>query len=142
MSNDVPYGPVELMVVSLTPGGPSPEVMGALEAQVQAGTVRVLDFVVVAKDALGEVTVTELELDAIGGAVLDLALPGLTGEEDIALLAESLEGGETAAIVALELVWARDLGARLAAEGSEVIAAERIPSAVVNEIAALEALQD
>lgn len=133
-----PLGPVELMVVSLAQGGPSPAVVDALSAQVQAGTVRVLDFVVVAKSDAGDVEVTEVELDALGGAALDLAVPGLTGDEDIAILAENLPAGGTAAIVALELVWARDLGARLAAEGSEMIASERIPSSVVNEIAAMD----
>lgn len=132
-----PLGPVELMVVSLAPGGPSPELLAALAAQADAQTVRVLDFVVVHKTEAGDVEVTELELDALGGAALELAVPGLTGDEDIALLAETLVAGETSAIVALELVWARELGARLAAEGSEVIAAERIPASVVNEIAAL-----
>lgn len=133
-----PLGPVELMVVSLAQAGPSPAVIEALAAQVQAGTVRVLDFVVVDKSDSGDVEVTEVELDALGGAALDLAVPGLTGDEDIAILAETLPPGGTAAIVALELVWARDLGARLAAEGSEVVASERIPSSVVNEIAALD----
>ncbi|GAA3954411.1 DUF6325 family protein [Gordonia caeni] len=133
-----PLGPVELMVVSLAQAGPSPAVIEALSAQVQAGTVRVLDFVVVDKSDSGDVEVTEVELDALGGAALDLAVPGLTGDEDIAILAETLPPGGTAAIVALELVWARDLGARLAAEGSEVVASERIPSSVVNEIAAMD----
>ncbi|MEZ5212911.1 MULTISPECIES: DUF6325 family protein [unclassified Gordonia (in: high G+C Gram-positive bacteria)] len=130
-------GPVELMVVSLAQPAPSPEVIGALVAQVEAGVVRVLDFVVVTKSVAGDVEVTEVEFDALGATALDLAVPGLTGDEDIEVLAETLEPGATAAIVALELVWARELGARLAAEGSEVVASERIPSVVVNEIAAL-----
>ena len=119
-------GPVELMVVSLAQPAPSPEVIGALVAQVEAGVVRVLDFVVVTKSVAGDVEVTEVEFDALGATALDLAVPGLTGDEDIEVLAETLEPGATAAIVA-----------RLAAEGSEVVASERIPSVVVNEIAAL-----
>lgn len=99
--------------------------------------MRVLDFVVVNKDDTGDIEIVEVELDALGGLVLDFAVPGLTGEEDIVLLAEALTPGGSAAIIALELVWARELGARLAAEGSEVIAVERIPAPVVNEIAAL-----
>ncbi|MFZ2510421.1 MAG: DUF6325 family protein [Gordonia sp. (in: high G+C Gram-positive bacteria)] len=138
MSEPLPYGPVELIVVSLANSEPTPAVIEALVEQVQAGSIRVLDFVVVSRGAAGEVTATEMELDALGHDVLDLAIPGLTGEEDIALLAETLANGETAAIVALELLWARTLASRLAAEGSEVVAAERIPAVVVNEIAALE----
>ncbi|GAA4755030.1 DUF6325 family protein [Gordonia alkaliphila] len=131
-------GPVELMMVSMPDTGISPQVLAALAAQVRAGTVRILDLVLVTRAGEDEIEATELSLDAVGIEIMDLALPGLTGDEDIALLAESLEVGESAAIVALELVWARDLGAALAAEGSEVIAAERIPSAVVNEIANLD----
>ncbi|MFT4088848.1 MAG: DUF6325 family protein [Gordonia sp. (in: high G+C Gram-positive bacteria)] len=135
VSASTKLGPVELMVVALAGDGPSPEVIDALTAQVDAGVVRVLDFVVVSKSETGDVSITEVEFD---DAALDLVVPGLTGDDDIATLAENLGGGETAAIVALELVWARELGARLAAEGSGVIAAERIPSAVVNEIAELD----
>lgn len=131
-------GPVELMMVSTPDTGISPQVLAALAAQVEAGTVRILDLVLVTRAGEDEIEATELSLDQVGIEIMDLALPGLTGDEDIALLAESLEVGESAAIVALELVWARDLGAALAAEGSEVIAAERIPSAVVNEIANLD----
>lgn len=136
--NAGPWGPVELMVVSLAQPEPSPEAIAALARQVEAGALRVLDFVLVSKTETGDVTVTEVADDSLGPEVLDLAIPGLTGEEDIALLADSLAPGENAAIIALELVWARDLALSLAAEGSEVIAAERIPAVVVNEIAALD----
>ncbi len=138
MSESLPYGPVELMVVSLAQREPTPAVIEALAAQVEAGSLRVLDLVIVARSAAGDVTVTEMEVDALGQDALDLAVPGITGDEDIAMLAETLENGETAAIVALELLWARDLASRLAAEGSQVVAAERIPAVVVNEIAALD----
>ncbi len=137
--NAGPWGPVELMVVSLAQPEPSPAAIAALTRQVEAGSLRVLDFVLVSKNEAGEVAVTEVEVDSLGPAALDLAIPGLTGDEDIAVLADSLAPGENAAIVALELVWARDLALSLAAEGSEVIAAERIPAVVVNEIAGPEA---
>lgn len=138
MTDALPYGPVELMVVSLAESEPTPAVIDALARQVESGSLRVLDFVIVARNDAGDVDVTEVEVDALGSDALALAVPGLTGEEDIAVLAETLENGETAAIVALELRWARELASELAAEGSQVVAAERIPAVVVNEIAALE----
>ena len=110
------------MVVSLAPGGPSTELLDALAAQLESGTVRVLDFVVVNKDDTGDIEIVEVELDALGGLVLDFAVPGLTGEEDIVLLAEALTPGGSAAIIALADEsdrWRASRNAAMAESGNE-----------------------
>ena len=51
-----------------------------------------------------------------------------------------IEPGTTAALVALELTWAKRIAEKLAAAGSEVIGVERIPAPVVNAL--LESIED
>lgn len=128
------FGPVELNVIALAGPRPSPAVLHALATQVNAGVVRLLDFVVVSKSAAGVVSAEEIDLDEFDLADLAPMLPGLAADEDLRALADQLPPGGSAAVVALELCWARDLAEQLAVDDSFVIATERIPAAVVNAI--------
>lgn len=134
------YGPVELDVISLESPTPSPALLQALARQIEAGVVRLLDFVVVSKNEAGdEVTIEEVDLAEFGLANLDVVTPGLAAEEDLFVLATELPPGGAAAIVALELTWARELAEQLAADNSFIVATERIPATVVNAVAGLAA---
>ncbi|UJP11079.1 DUF6325 family protein [Microbacterium sp. KUDC0406] len=128
------YGPVELNVISLASPSPSPGLLHALAAQIRAGVVRLLDFVVVSKSESGAVKYEEIDVEAYELADLVVHLPGLAGEDDLQALAEGIPAGGAAAVVALELLWARELAEQLAGDGSVVIATERIPAPVVNTI--------
>ncbi|MDR2997551.1 MAG: DUF6325 family protein [Microbacterium sp.] len=128
------YGPVELNVISLASPSPSPELLHALAAQIRAGVVRLLDFVVVSKSESGAVKYEEIDVEAYELADLVVHLPGLAGEDDLAELAEGIPAGGAAAVVAFELLWARELAEQLAEDGSVVITTERIPAPVVNTI--------
>ncbi|MBO1902533.1 hypothetical protein J4H92_11305 [Leucobacter weissii] len=130
--SEVSFGPVELNVILFEGSGPSPAVLHALAAQIRGGTVRLLDFVVVVKSASGAIEIREIDPVEFGLAELHLHAPGLSAEEDIEALAERVPSGGAAAIVAFELVWARELAERLAADGSVVVATERIPAPAVN----------
>lgn len=137
MSNnetDLQFGPVELNVISLSSPEPSPELLQALAAQIRAGVVRLLDFVVVSKSETGEVSFEEIDVEAYEDADLVIEVPGLTGDEDLYELAAAIPDGGAAAVVAFELLWARDLAEQLAEDDSVVIATERIPAPVVNAI--------
>ncbi|WP_243075997.1 DUF6325 family protein [Microbacterium sp. SS28] len=131
---DFRFGPVELFLLGLEDERPDPAVIAELAALVQDDVLRVLDFVVISKSESGEVEVTEISDDSDDYAALDLVLSGITGEEDIAELAELVPPGGSAAIVALELVYARKLAASLAASGGVVLSSERIPAPVVNAL--------
>ncbi|EGD53644.1 DUF6325 family protein [Gordonia neofelifaecis] len=135
------FGPVELNVISLPGSAPSPELLAAVVQQVRSGVVRVLDFVVVTKAEGGEVVIEEIDLDESGVTDLnvEIVVPGLTSNDDLELLAADLAPGTSAAVVAFELVWARDLAAQVAADGCTVLASERIPAPVVNALVEMEA---
>ncbi|QRY39829.1 hypothetical protein JVX92_09830 [Microbacterium hominis] len=119
-------GPVEFHLISLPEERPAADVLHALDDVIGAGIVRLLDAVVVTVGPDGTITTSELD------NAVEPALPGLTGEEDVTALAAQLAPGQTAAIVALELVWAKALAGKLSASGAAVIGYERIPAPVVN----------
>lgn len=128
------FGPVELYLVGLEDSRPSAGVLEALGELLDAGLVRLLDFVIITKSDDGEVTVTELDTgaDEYGFAGTEMAAIGIAGDDDIEELAELVPPGSSAALVVLELAWAKTLSQRLAASGAEVLSVERIPAPVVN----------
>lgn len=128
------YGPVELFLLGLEDQRPDPAVIAELASLVQDDVLRVLDFVVISKSEEGDVEVVEISDDTEGYEALDLVLSGITGEEDIQELAELVPPGGSAAVVALELVYARKLASVLAASGGLVLSSERIPAPVVNAL--------
>ncbi|GAA1495028.1 DUF6325 family protein [Paeniglutamicibacter kerguelensis] len=128
------FGPVELYLIGLEGSRPSAGVLDALGELLDAGLVRLLDFVIIAKSDGGEVSVTELETgdDEYGLAGTEMAAIGIAGDDDIEELSELVPPGSSAALVVLELAWARTLSQRFAASGAEVLNVERIPAPVVN----------
>lgn len=128
------FGPVELYLVGLENDRPSPEVLAALGDLLDAGVIRLLDFMIISKGEDGDVLVTEIENEehtyGLGG--IELEAVGIAGEDDIAEFAELIPPGTAAALVVMELLWAKTLGQRLASSGAEVLSVERIPAPVVN----------
>jgi hypothetical protein len=110
--------------------------MRALIDLVGAGIVRILDFVIVAKSADGDITVTEIEAEAEAYGLVDVAIlaAGIAGNEDIDEFAEHIAPGGSAALVVLELVYARRLAEQVAQSGGVVLRTERIPAPVVNAV--------
>ena len=136
------YGPVELHLVGFEGDRPDPGVIAAIVELIEAGAVRLLDFIIVSKSEDGEVTAVEIEDDSerYGFGTVELAELGIAGDEDIDELAELIPPGASAAIVAYELVWAKRLAESLALSGGVVLRSERIPAAVVNAL--VEAAQE
>jgi uncharacterized membrane protein len=130
------YGPVELYLVGFEGERPDPAVVQALVDLLDGGLMRLLDFVIISKSEDGDVEVVEVEDEAelYGLGDVELAEIGIAGEEDIAELAELVPPGGSAALVALEMVYARTLAEKVAASGAVVLSAERIPAPIVNAV--------
>lgn len=130
------YGPVELYLVGFEGDRPSAATIAALGELLEGGLVRLLDLVIVSKSEGGDVEIIEIEdrAEEYGLGDIELAEIGITGDEDIAELVELVDPGTSAAIVALELVYARRLAQKLAESGGVVLSAERIPAPVVNAV--------
>ncbi|GAB3799775.1 hypothetical protein GCM10028798_13300 [Humibacter antri] len=127
-------GPVELYLIALRGDQLSPGAVTTLTDLVANGTVCLLDMVIIAKSVNGDISVTEVEgrQDAYGLTGVEFAATGIAGDEDVAELAQAIPAGGAAALVAVELVWAKHLAEQIVVSGSEVLAVERIPAPVVN----------
>ncbi|MBT2485497.1 MULTISPECIES: DUF6325 family protein [unclassified Microbacterium] len=132
--NDFRFGPAEFYLVGFEGARPDPATFSALTDLIKSGTVRLLDFVLLSKSAAGEVEILELESEdgAPGLGGFEPIAAGLAGDEDVEALASAVPPGQSAAIVVLELAFARTLAQNLAAAGGQVLRSERVPAPVVN----------
>ncbi|HSF97868.1 MAG TPA: DUF6325 family protein [Ornithinibacter sp.] len=135
------YGPIDFILIEFPTEQPQSEAADALFDLVEAGTVRLLDLVVVRKYADGAVEV--LDLDTLAGELSFTrfagARSGLLGPDDIAQAGEAIEHGSMAALVIFENSWAAPFVAAVRGGGGELVASMRIPASDVMD--ALDALE-
>ena len=130
------YGPVDFYLVGIPDGRPDPAALSALTDLGAGGMLRLLDLVLISKSDVGEITVVEAieDDDALGIDIALLAAVGIAGDEDIAEFAALMEDGTSAVLVAVELVYQRELAARVADAGAVLLGFERIPAPIVNAL--------
>lgn len=126
------YGPIEFYAIGFEGDRPGPGVLQAIDDLVVSGTVNVLDLVFARRSEDGELEVLELSDTIDDGDVPALDLAGLASDEDISELAEGLEPGTSAAILVVELLWAKAFAATLFDAGGVVLARQGIPAPLVN----------
>ncbi|MCT9821085.1 DUF6325 family protein [Microbacterium sp. W1N] len=126
------YGPIEFYAIGFDGDRPGPGVLQAIDDLVESGTVNLLDLVFATRAADGELSVVELSDTTDDGGAPALDLIGLTGHDDVEALAENLPPGSSAAILAVELLWAKKFAAALYDAGGAVIAREGVPAPLVN----------
>jgi Family of unknown function (DUF6325) len=134
-------GPVDYLVVGFP--ADKADFSGAMADELKklmdAGTVRVLDLVLVTRAGDGTVDVAELrekdesEVGELRSLEADLSL--LLAEEDVARVAADLEPG-SAAVLVWESTWAGPLASAIRHSGGELISTGRIPTQAL--IAAVE----
>jgi hypothetical protein len=138
-------GPVDYLVVEF-PAGASTftgEMAAELLALVDAGTIRVIDIVILTKDEHGTVEAVELaDVGELGELqALEAELAELLAEEDIEHLAAAMEPNSTAGVLIWENLWAAPFAAAARRAGGQLIANGRIPiQAIIASIEADEAL--
>jgi hypothetical protein len=134
-------GPVDYVVVEFPAGASNftGEMATELLALVDAGTIRVIDVLILTKDDDGEVEATELsDVDELGElATLEAELAELLAAEDVAHLAAAMEPGSTAGVLIWENLWAAPFAAAARRSGGQLIANGRIPIQAI--IASIEA---
>ena len=133
-------GPVEILFVAFPGNQFTGEIAPALQALVDAGTIRIIDLVFVAKDADGNavgIEIEELDEESRGSFnALVTELEGLISEEDIADLAEGLEPNSSAGILLFEHTWAIPFRDALVNSGGELLARIPIPAEAMAEVMA------
>ena len=136
-------GPVDYVVVEFPAGASSftGEMAAELRALVDSGTIRVIDVLILTKDADGTVEATELsdiaELGELQAIKAELA--ELLAAEDVDHLAAAMEPGSTAGVLIWENLWAVPFASAVRRSGGQLIANGRIPIQAI--IASIEADQ-
>ena len=146
MSEPVPdeLGPVDYLVVELPAGHANftGEMARALSQLVEAGTVRLLDLLVLRKDAHGSIEAFEIDdLDEVDELVgLEAEIAEILAAKDVTRLAESMENGSAAGVIVWENRWAAPFASAARRSGGQLIASGRIPIQAI--VASLEADDD
>jgi hypothetical protein len=137
-------GPVDWIVLEFPGSRFNGEIAPALMDLTDRGIVRVLDLVVLKKDAEGTLEVFEasdLDDSEIGGLrAYETALADLLSEEDVLSVAEAVEPGSSAALLVWENSWAAPFGSAVRHAGGQLVASGRIPIQAI--LAAIEQDED
>lgn len=145
-SEELELGPVDIVVIGFPPEAPrTGEAIPIFVDLVERGVIRVLDVLIVQKDAAGNFT--GLEIADLGGAFEELrvfegAQTGMLGDEDAATAGEALEPGEAAVLICFENRWAAPFVTAVRHNGGHVLAFQRVPvQDVLNIVEALDAAE-
>jgi hypothetical protein len=134
-------GPVDYLVVEFPPGQQNftGEAAAELLRLHDAGLVRVMDLVLVAKGEDGTVMAQELgDLDELGEfGRIEAELAETLAEEDVLNLGAVMAPGSIGAILVYENLWAARFGAAIRHAGGQLVTQGRIPVQAI--IAAVEA---
>ncbi|HVD81817.1 MAG TPA: DUF6325 family protein [Propionibacteriaceae bacterium] len=134
-------GPVDWIVVEFPGSRFNGQIAPALLDLVDRDLIRVLDLLVLKKDADGSLEAFELS-DLDEGEIGELRtyeseLAMLLSEEDVTSLAAAIEPGSSAAVLVWENTWAAPFGSAVRRSGGQLVASGRIPTQAL--LAAIEA---
>ena len=124
-------GPVDWIVVEFPGSKFKGEIAPALDDLVERDLVRVLDLLILKKDADGSLEAFEIsdledsELGELRAYETELAM--LLSEDDVVAIAEAIEPGSSAAVLVWENRWAAPFASALRRAGGQLVASGRIP---------------
>jgi hypothetical protein len=134
-------GPVDFVIVEFPAGKANftGEMAEELVRLVDAGTIRLIDVLILTKDEDGAIEAMELsDLENLGPLErLEADLAELLAEEDVVNLAAAMEPGSVAGVLVYENLWAAPFASAARRAGGQLIANGRIPIRAI--IASLEA---
>ncbi len=130
-------GPVDVVVLAAGTPRFDGSVFAELKRQTAAGTIRVLDAMILLKDEAGRAWGLDLEdLPAEEKAAVGFLAAGTHGlfdAEDAGTLIEGMVPGSAVVALAIEHVWAIDLVNALNDAGVEMAMNFRVPAPIVDE---------
>lgn len=136
-------GPVDYVIVEFPPGKSSftGEMAEELIALVDAGTIRVIDVLILTKNEDGTVDAMELsDIEELGPLqAIETQLAELLAADDVENLAAAMDPGSTAGVLIWENLWAAPFASAARRSGGQLIATGRIPIQAI--IASIEADQ-
>jgi uncharacterized protein DUF6325 len=139
-------GPVDYLIVAFPAGQQNFTGEGANELLRlhDAGIIRVMDMLILTKDADGTVDAMELsDLAELGELQrLEAQLVQTLAEEDVEHLAAAMDPGSVAGVLVYENLWAAPFASAMRRAGGQLIANGRIPiQAIIAAVEADEALE-
>jgi Family of unknown function (DUF6325) len=134
-------GPVDFFVVAFPADKAdfTGEMAREIRNLVEAGTIRVVDSIILTKDETGTVDAMELaDIDDLGDLVeIEGQLAELLAADDVEQLAVAMDPGSVAGVFVYENLWAAPFASAARRAGGQLIADGRIPIQAI--IASLEA---
>lgn len=132
-------GPIEMLVLGFPGSKFSGGILPELERLVGAGTITIIDAMVMIKSEDGDLDILEIaqipdsyEMAALA-ALID-NVNGMLSEDDLIVFADELSPGESAAVLVFEHTWFKPLRDEILDSGGVVLADTRVPGFVVEEI--------
>ena len=140
-------GPVDYLVVEFPPGAQNfnGEMAAELVRLSDAGTIRVLDLLIVQKAADGSVDAYEIDdTDAVDEIrALETHVSEILAADDVLNLAAAMEPGSVAGVLVWENTWAAPFASAARRAGGQLIATGRIPiQAIAASIEAEQAAEE
>jgi hypothetical protein len=140
-------GPVDYLVVEFPPGLQNfdGEMAAELVRLSDAGTIRVLDLMILQKAADGSVDAYEIdETDAVDEIrALETHVSEILAADDVLNLAAAMEPGSVAGVLVWENTWAAPFASAARRAGGQLIATGRIPiQAIAASIEAEQAAEE
>ncbi|MGO4103134.1 DUF6325 family protein [Leifsonia sp. YAF41] len=136
-------GPVDFVIVEFPKDQSNftGEMVDELVRLVDAGTIRIIDILILAKGDDGVVEAMELsDMDELGALQkIEAELAELLAEDDVLHLSAAMDPGSTAGVLVYENLWAAPFASAARRAGGQLIANGRIPIQAI--IASLEADQ-
>jgi uncharacterized membrane protein len=127
---------MEYLIVEFEENHFSGEIVPELTALIDAGLIRIVDLVFVARGDDGSVIVMEVDehehLSAY--AALEGGVGGVLGPEDIDHAVESVANGSSVLILVWEDLWAEGVTGALQRAGGSVVEGARIPAALAQTL--------
>lgn len=140
---EIELGPVDYIVIEFPGNKFNGKVAPELVSLVNRGIIRLLDLVFIHKDTDGNAEVleaAEVDEDEAGPLLLlQAALVGLAGTDDIEAAGAILEPGSSAALIVYENTWAAPFATAVRQSGGILVDSGRIPA--TDLIAAFEDIE-
>ena len=137
-------GPIDYLVVEFPAGASNftGEMAKELASLSDRGIIKVLDLLIIHKDADGEFEAFEVDdregVDELRG--LETEVAEILAADDVAHLAAAMENDSTAGVLVWENLWAAPFASAARRAGGQLIASGRIPiQAIIASIEAEEA---
>jgi hypothetical protein len=131
------YGPVDVLVVALGEPQFDGSILAELERQAAAGAIRVLDAMVLLKQADGRcdsLDIEDLPADmAAAVGFIETGTRGLFDSDDSSTLFEGMVPGSAVIALAIENTWTVGLVNAIAEKGAEVALHFRVPALIIDE---------